>query len=117
MNTLVKPLTFILGAVLTIVGIAGFFVSGGNLLWFQINTLHNVIHIVSGVIGLWASSSGHGASRTFLIVFGLIYGVVTVLGFAMSGNILGLIMVNDADNYLHLAITAVSLVVGFGSSK
>ncbi|HRH93347.1 MAG TPA: DUF4383 domain-containing protein, partial [Candidatus Peribacteria bacterium] len=111
--------TFIFGAVLTIVGIAGFFLAPNGMLLglFEVNALHNVIHIVSGVAGLWAASSGHAYSRMYLIVFGLIYGLVTILGFALNGDILGLIHVNMFDNYLHAAITAVTLVVGFGSKK
>ncbi len=114
MNLLVKPLTGILGLVLTVVGIAGFFVTG-NLFMFEISPLHNVIHILSGLIGLFAFNSSQSASRTFLILFGVIYGVVTILGFVMGGDILGLMHVNAADNYLHLAITAACLIVGFGS--
>lgn len=119
MTMLVKPVTFIFGAVLTIVGIAGFFLAPNGMLLglFEVNALHNVIHILSGVAGLWAASSGHAYSRMYLIVFGLIYGLVTILGFALNGDILGLIHVNMYDNYLHAAITAVTLVVGFGSKK
>ncbi len=116
MNLLVKPLTGILGIVLLLVGIAGFFVPG-MLLFFEVDTVHNVVHIASGLVGLFAFNSSQSSSRLFLIVFGLVYGVVTVVGFAMGGDILGLFHVNDADNYLHLAISAACLVVGFGSGK
>lgn len=116
MSLLVKPLTGLLGVVLTIVGIAGFFVPG-MLLFFEVDTVHNVIHLASGLVALFAFNSSQAYSRWYLIVFGLIYGIVTVIGFAMGGDILGLFHVNDADNYLHLAIAAVSLIVGFGSGK
>jgi len=84
---------------------------------FEVDTMHNIVHIVSGLIGLYAFNASQSASRNFLIIFGLIYGLVTVLGFAMGGDIFGLLHVNGADNYLHLAIAASSLVVGFGSGK
>ncbi len=116
MNLLVKPLTGILGLVLTVVGVAGFFTSG-MLLIFEVNMVHNIVHIASGLLGLFAFNSSQSASRTFLIVFGLVYGLVTVIGFAMGGDILGLFHANGADNYLHLAISAVCLIVGFGSGK
>jgi hypothetical protein len=115
MSPLVKPLTWILGLVLTLVGVAGFF-TGSPLIIFEVNNVHNVVHILSGVIGLWAASSGYAYSRMYLIVFGLVYGLVTVLGF-MTGSILGLFTVNMPDNYLHLAISAACLVVGLGSKK
>lgn len=116
MNLLVKPLTGILGLVLLLAGIAGFFTQG-MLFIFEVDTMHNIVHVVSGAIGLFAFNSSQSASRNFLIIFGLIYGLVTVLGFAMGGDIFGLLHVNGADNYLHLAIAASSLVVGFGSGK
>ena len=115
MNLLVKPLTGILGLVLTIVGIAGFF-TPGMLLEFQVDTTHNIVHIASGLVGLFAYNSSQLYSRWYLILFGLVYGAVTVLGF-MGGDILGLFMVNMADNYLHLGISAACLIVGFGSKK
>jgi hypothetical protein len=116
MNSLTKTVTWILGVVLLLVGIAGFFVDG-TLLVFQVDTVHNLVHILSGVIGIAAAMSGDKYSRLFLIVFGIVYAVVTVIGFVMGGNILGLFQVNDADNYLHAAIAVVSLGVGFGSKK
>ena len=117
MSLLVKPLTGILGLVLTIVGIVGFF-NNPVLGIFEVNTLHNVVHIVSGLAGLWAYSTSQMYSRWFLIIFGVVYGLVTILGFMNSDLLgLGMLMVNDADNYLHLAISAGCLVVGFGSKK
>lgn len=116
MNLLVKPLTGILGLVLTLAGIAGFFVPG-MLLIFEVDTLHNIVHLASGLIGLFAFNSSQSASRMFLVLFGLVYAAVTVIGFLMGGDIFGLFMVNMADNYLHLAIAAVCLIVGFGSGK
>lgn len=114
MDLLVKPLTGILGLVLTIAGIAGFF-TAGSLLGFEVDTTHNVVHLLSGLVALWAFNNSQAYSRMYLIIFGLVYGVVTLLGFFMGGDILGLFRVNDADNYLHLAIAAASLIVGLGS--
>lgn len=117
MNLLVKPLTGILGLVLTIVGVVGFFVPGGNLIVFEVNTAHNVVHLASGLVALFCFNSSQSYSRWFLILFGLVYGLVTVIGFAMAGDILGLFHTNTADNYLHLGISAACLLVGFGSRK
>lgn len=116
MNSLTKSVTWILGVVLVLIGIAGFFVDG-MLLVFQVDTVHNIVHLLSGVVAIAAASSGESYSRIYLIVFGIIYGIVTVIGFVNGGDILGLFEVNDADNYLHAAIAVVSLGVGFGSKK
>jgi hypothetical protein len=43
----------VVGAVLTLVGVAGF-LTGGMLFIFGVNALHNVVHLLSGVLGLAA---------------------------------------------------------------
>lgn len=115
MNALVKPLTGLLGLVLTLMGIAGFF-TGGMLLMFEVDTVHNVVHLASGLVGLFAFGSSQLYARWYLILFGLVYGVVTAVGFA-TGGFFGLMAINHADNYLHLGIAATCLIVGFGSRK
>ena len=116
MQHLVKQLTLALGVVLTIVGIAGFF-SGDMLVVFQVDTLHNVIHLLSGVVALAAVNAGTSYARMYLIIFGIVYGLVTILGFTMAGSILGLFSVNMADNYLHAVIAIACLWVGFRSKS
>ena len=116
MNSLTKSVTWILGIVLVLIGVAGFF-TNGMLLVFQVDTVHNIVHLLSGVVGIAAAASGDKYSRLYLIGFGLVYGLVTIVGFVNGGDILGLFTVNDADNYLHAAIAVVSLGVGFGSKK
>lgn len=114
MGSLVRPLTRVLGVVLVVVGLLGFFMSSPLLGIFEVDTLHNIIHLASGAIALVVGGN-QGMSRMFLIVFGLVYAAVAVIGFLQGDNVLGLFMVNAADNLLHVAIGAVCLVVGFGS--
>ncbi len=116
MRSLVKSLTWLLGVVFILIGIAGFFVNG-TLIIFQVSTVHNVIHLLSGVVALAAVGAGESYARLYLIVFGLVYALVAVLGFVNGGDILGLIQTNRADDYLHTAIAVVSLAVGFGGGK
>ena len=117
MSQYTKPLTWVLGLVLTLVGVAGFFTTSGTLLVFEVDTTHNIIHLLSGVVALAAVANSEAYASLYLKVFGAVYGLVTVIGFAMGGDILGLFHVNAADNYLHLAIAAVSLAVGFSPKK
>ncbi|TSC79650.1 MAG: conserved membrane protein of unknown function [Candidatus Peregrinibacteria bacterium Gr01-1014_25] len=117
MNKLGQNLCWLLGIVLVAVGVLGFVLPSPLLGYFEVDTLHNVVHLVSGLIGLWAASQGVATSRLFLLIFGVVYGAVTVIGFAMGGSILGLFMVNMADNYLHAVIAAVCLGFGFNMSK
>lgn len=116
MTAFIKPLTWALGLVLLLVGILGFILPSPLLGLFEVDMMHNIVHIISGVVGLWAASTGYQYSRLYLMVFGIVYALVAILGF-MGGSIVGLFMVNMYDNYLHAAIAAVCLVAAFGSNK
>ncbi len=103
---------------LTLVGILGFvpgIVTDGLLLGiFQVDTLHNIIHLLTGVVGILVGWSMMQYARLYFQVFGVVYALVTVVGFMQGDSVLGLITVNMADNVLHLAIAALALWVGFG---
>ena len=108
----------VFGAVLTVVGLVGFIPAlstNGNLLGiFAIDPLHNVIHLLSGVVGLAAAfTAGAKYARLYAGVFGVVYGLVTIIGFIQGTTVLGLISINLADNVLHLLIAIVSLGVFF----
>jgi len=101
-----------------VVGVLGFvpaLSSGANLLGiFEVDSLHNIIHILTGVFALaFANSSPKG----FFKVFGIVYLLVTVVGFVQGNTVFGLIAVNMADNLLHLVISVVALGIGFKNSS
>lgn len=106
-----QPLTKVLGVVLTIIGIAGFF-SDGMLFLFAVDSAHNLVHLLSGLAALYASRSHH-LSQWYLMLFGTVYLIVALAGFLWDGNILGFFWTNRADDYLHAVIAIVSLVVSF----
>ncbi len=110
---MVRPFSTILGIVLILIGIAGFFVDG-NLLWFQVDTIHNIVHLGSGVVALLAASMGSSYARLYLIIFGAVYGLVAIIG-VISGSIVGLFEVNTPDNLLHTVIAASSLTMGLSA--
>ncbi|MEJ7662407.1 MAG: DUF4383 domain-containing protein [Hymenobacter sp.] len=65
---------------------------------------------------LVAVSSGEAASRLYAKVFGIVYALVTILGFLMGeGELLGILPINQLDNLLHLLITVALLYVGFSA--
>jgi hypothetical protein len=113
MSVFAKPVSWLLGLVLLVAGVAGFF-TGGTLLIFQVDPVHNVVHIISGLTALLMSRRH---AQECLVLLGVFYGVIAVLGFFNSGDILGLFTTNLADDYFHLAIAAVGLVVGFGGKR
>lgn len=106
----VQPLAQVLGVVLTILGVAGFF-SDGTLFLFAVDFPHNTVHLLSGLAALYAARSHHLA-QWYLMVFGAVYGVVALAGFLWDGNILDFFWTNRADDYLHAVIAITALVVG-----
>ncbi len=116
MTSLVKPVTWLFGFVLLIVGVLGYMMNP-ILGIFEVNGLHNIVHIASGVVALIAASMGVGAARMYLIIFGLVYLLVALIGFMNVEAVTGLLAINAADNLLHVAIAAVCLIVGFGSKS
>jgi hypothetical protein len=117
MNLLVKPLTGVLGIILTIAGIAGFFMGTGMLFIFEVDSTQSIMYVISGLIGLLAYKSSQLASRWYLLIFGILYGVFAVIGFTMGGDVIGLFMTNSAGNWLHLGIATACLIVSLGSGK
>jgi hypothetical protein len=119
---MLKKACMAFGVIFVIVGVLGFVpgvTEGEHLLGiFHVNAAHNAIHIVTGVVALIAGAASTHAARIFFRVFGLVYGLVAVLGF-VSGNqpIFGIISNNAADTWLHVAIAAVSLLLGFAARQ
>jgi hypothetical protein len=103
------------GALLVVLGILGFFYSASFgspgevdavLGILDVNAWHNLVHLLSGVVGLAAFASGPAASRTYALVFGVVYLIVAIWGFIIGSHesILGFIPVNTEDNVLHLIL-------------
>src|SRR5213596_1893014 len=103
----------LVGGTLVIAGIVGFFYSSdfgspgkvdavfGIL---DVNGWHNVLHILTGVLGLLAFGAGVYAVRQYALALGAVYIVLAIWGFIVGSgdSILGIIPVNTGDNVLHL---------------
>ena len=116
---MVATIAKVFGAVLLLVGILGFIPAltpDGYLLGiFHVNAVHNVIHVLTGIVALAAGFSGASYARMYFQVFGVVYALVTVLGFIYGDQpILGLVASNLADTLLHVVISAAALYLGFG---
>lgn len=107
------------GVVLLAVGVLGFLpnpVASGDGI-FQVNALHNVVHVLSGAVALGAGFAGDGSyARTYNVGFGAVYALVAVLGF-LGVLVPDLLAVNAADNVLHLLIAVVLLGAGLTLEK
>ena len=116
MEYIEKTYALVLGAVLTLIGILGFipvFAPRGYLFGiFAIDPVHNIVHLISGIVGLAAGLSPFARyARWYALAFGIIYALVTIIGFVQRTTVLGLFRVNGADNVLHLLIAVSALVV------
>ncbi len=112
-----RIVALIAGIVFTLVGILGliFDTTGGSLFGFQVDLVHNLVHLVIGIVGLAAAYTGW--PRTYNQVFGVIYIVLGILGLFsglyFDNKFLGIIAINGADNGLHLVAGIILAAVGF----
>jgi len=119
----------VFGIVFLIVGIAGFIpgltmdmgtmsVAGHGSMalllgTFQVSVLHNIVHLLFGVVGLLAARSARGA-RLYLLVGGIVYAVLFVYGLFTAGmaDPANFVPLNSADNVLHLVLAVAMIVLG-----
>ena len=84
---------------------------------FEANSTHTWIHLISGFLALLAGLTSAGAyAGTYNKTFGIVYLLVGVLGFLGVGFLVDLLMLNTADNALHLLIGVVTAWVGYKST-
>ena len=119
MTNINKTVALVFGIVFLLIGVLGFvpaLTPGGALLGvFMVNGVHSIIHLLFGVLGIAAAFTG--ASRLYNRAGGIIYLVIGLLGFvpalAPGGMLLNLVMINLADNILHLVIGVALAYTGF----
>jgi hypothetical protein len=125
--------TLIIGIIFALVGVMGFIpgfvkeptvtpdmaglslTSGyGYLLGlFPINVLHNVVHLLVGLLGMVASVS-LGSARLYSGILALFYGSLTVMGlFPPTQSTLGFIPIFGNDIWLHGFTAAIAAYFGF----
>jgi hypothetical protein len=123
-RTPLQSIASVLGAAFLLVGVLGFipgitthygdlsFAGHGSraklLGLFQVSILHNVVHLLFGVVGIALAKTADGA-RSFLVGGGVVYLSLWLLGAIGAG---GWIPVNSADNWLHLALGLGMISVG-----
>src|SRR3954470_7081131 len=113
----------IFGAVLTIAGITGFFynseftsdksVRDAVFGILDVNGWHNVVHVLTGIVGL-ALAASYASARGYALTLGIVYIVVAIWGFIIGDgdSILSIIPVNTEDNILHLLIGITGIAAG-----
>jgi hypothetical protein len=109
-RSLNQTLALVFGAVYALVGLIGFFVhssdgfagnDGGKLLGiFGVNGLHNLVHILIGVV-LLAASRRHRDARNANLTVGVVYLALAILGPFIDDTGADIVALNSADHVLH----------------
>lgn len=110
----------VVGVVFILVGLLGF-VNNPILGLFGVNLLHNLVHLLSGIVLVAAGFAANGAyARVTNQVFGVVYLLVAILGFLRIETFIDLLALDAGGvspvwgNILHLLLAVVFLAVGFG---
>jgi hypothetical protein len=124
MNTTTQKLAAVFGVVFILVAIMGFIAPGGMQMQptdpatsaqalgiFPVNLAHNIVHLLFGLWGLAASRSW-GGSTSFFKTGGIIYAVLTVLGFVAPDGF-GTMPLGGNDIWLHAILAVAMLAIGF----
>lgn len=110
--------TLVLGLLFLAVGIVGFIITGfdnfadhtgDTLLGFEINGMHNTVHLVLGLLGvvLWRRVD---TSLAFGLISGIGYAAALIYGLFALNESWDVLSLNTADNWLHLGLG----LAGFG---
>ena len=123
-----RQFALVLGVGFIVAGIAGFFPTpaeppagltqthgfGHALGILPVNTLHNIVHILFGLLGIMASRGAIMSARGYAQFVAIAYGLLVVLGLLPQTNTtFGLIPLYGADVWLHVIIAAAAAYFGF----
>lgn len=123
-----RTFALIFGIVFILAGIAGFVpalvqpADGGPMMpgahgmllgLFPVNTLHNIVHLLFGAWGLFASRSAGGAV-TYARGVAILYGVLTIAGLIPATyTLFGLVPIYGKDVWLHAALALAAAYFGW----
>lgn len=129
----IRTIATVVGATFLLVGILGF-IPGitthyGSMNWaghmsdakllgiFQVSVLHNIVHLLYGVVGLAAARSAR-STVAYLIVGGIIYLVLWIYG--MSSDKMSnanFVPLNTADDWLHFVLGIGMVALGLFAAR
>ncbi len=114
------------GAIYVLVGIIGLFVAksfagngqqeGDILGIFQVNHVHNIVHLLIGA-ALIVAAKRHDTARTANLAIGAVYLLLAVLGPVIQGKAIDIVALNGADNVLHALSGLVLLGTALAADK
>jgi hypothetical protein len=106
-----RTVAVVFGAIYLLIGIVGFVLDNPLFGYFEVNWLHNIVHILVGASLLYGSMSYSTAIQATRGV-GAVLVILGVLGFIAPDGF-GLVPLGGNDIWLHLATGAILLATGF----
>jgi hypothetical protein len=116
-----KTVCKILGVVFLLVGVCGFAAPG--LLGAHLSPVHNLVHIVSGIVALYFGFAGTlSGAKTFSLAFGVVYLALGILGLALGVGddrmwMVGPLHLGRADHFIHVLLGIVFLAGGLFTKR
>ncbi|MBT2442612.1 DUF4383 domain-containing protein [Streptomyces sp. ISL-36] len=127
-RTAVQQAALLVGVVFLLVGVLGFIpgitTDYGSLKFaehhsraellgiFQVSILHNLVHVLFGVVGM-AMARTVGGARAFLVGGGVVYLALWIYGLVIDlDSDANFVPVDTADNWLHLGLGAAMILLG-----
>ncbi|MEV6905173.1 DUF4383 domain-containing protein [Amycolatopsis sp. NPDC051372] len=124
----IQGVTAVVAAAFLLVGVLGFIPgitthygeltfagphSGARLFGvFGVSALHNIVHLLFGIVGL-AATRRSGSARAFLMIGGLVYLLLWVYGAATDDHSQAdFVPLDHADDWLHFGLGAGMIVLG-----
>lgn len=116
---MIRLVTILFGVALIFAGVAGFVpaltINGALFGIFEVDAMHNIVHIVTGVLAIMAATNLR-LTKLFFTIFGIVYTLIAIIGFARDGDLF-IMHVNLADNFLHLGIGLFSIYLAYHIHK
>ena len=79
---------------------------------FQVSVLHNIVHLLFGIVGLAMARTIAGA-RQYLIIGGIIYALLWLYGLIVSDeSSANFVPMNTADDWLHVGLAIGMVALG-----
>ena len=124
-----STMSMVFGVVFLLVGIVGFFPAppppdapplavehghGLALGLFPINTLHNLVHLLFGALGIAAAMGALMTPRGYFQLVAISYALLTVLGLIpLTQTTFGLVPIWGNDIWLHALLAATAAYFGY----
>src|SRR5437660_12233667 len=115
-----KSIFTIMRIICLVLGVVG--CAEPDVMEMHLNAAHNIIHLVSGALALYFGTRGtYEAARGFCIIFGIIYGLLGLIGFLAGGTNYALtvipnqLVLGKMDHIVHIILGVVFILDGLST--